>query len=167
MCLIREEILIDGDVQGVGFRPYIEKIAKKQGIVGFAENLHFRPVKLVCEGEEEIVDSFLDKIREHAPFHITTEKIEVLEREIIEKLSFKSFEIVKDREITLEHIDERLQTGVNVMISMNNKLDKLDSKLDKLDSIEKGQEKMISILEDNRKDQKTVIKLLEKISDKI
>jgi len=55
MCLIREEILIDGDVQAVGFRPFIKGLAEKRGIVGLTQNMH--PVRIICEGEEEIVDS--------------------------------------------------------------------------------------------------------------
>ena len=184
MCLVREEVLIEGNVQSVGFRAFIKSIADHQGIVGSAQNIH--PVRIICEGEEESLDSFLNEIQETSPEYINIENIDIYDKKIIEELSFKSFEIIEDKpeDITLKDIYDRLQVGVGVMHSMNDKLDKLDkidtklgkldkidtkldkiyTKLDKLDSIETGQKRMIELLEDNNKN---IITFLERISHKI
>ncbi len=174
MCMVREEILVYGDIQAVGFRPYIKGLAERHGIVGLVENLHLRPVSIICEGEEETIDSFLNQIPERLPEHINIENIRVLTKNPIEKLSFKSFKIVKEKTTTLDDVDERLQTAAKVLMSIDSKMGKLDnieskldvieSKLDKLDNIES---KLDKIADGQEKGFKSLVKILEKIYDKL
>ena len=52
-----------GDVQGVGFRYTVRKIANQLGVAGGVENLPDGTVQLVAEGAEELLRRFLLQIR--------------------------------------------------------------------------------------------------------
>lgn len=58
----RFEIIAKGKVQKVGYRDYVEEVARSLGIVGFVENLKDGSVKIVCEGEEEMIKKFIQEI---------------------------------------------------------------------------------------------------------
>jgi len=59
----RVEIIVKGEVQRVGYRDRIEKIAANIGVTGFVENVKPRDVKIVVEGEEEKIKKFIEKIK--------------------------------------------------------------------------------------------------------
>jgi hydrogenase maturation protein HypF len=60
------EITISGRVQGVGFRPFIYNLAKKNGIRGFVTN-NANGVFINAVAEEHILDDFYDQIVRHKP----------------------------------------------------------------------------------------------------
>ncbi|MFQ5975477.1 MAG: carbamoyltransferase HypF [Candidatus Hydrothermarchaeales archaeon] len=55
---MRAEILANGIVQGVGFRPFVYRTAKKSGLKGFVQNVG-NGVFIVLEGEKKKIDDFL------------------------------------------------------------------------------------------------------------
>ena len=57
------EITAKGDVQRVGYRDAVERIARQLDITGFVENLKPYDVRIVAEGEEDILDEFISQIR--------------------------------------------------------------------------------------------------------
>jgi len=59
----RTEIIVKGEVQRVGYRDEVEKIARKLNIKGFVENLKPYDVRIVCEGEEGDVKRFIGALR--------------------------------------------------------------------------------------------------------
>jgi acylphosphatase/gas vesicle protein len=58
----RFEIIVKGNVQKVGYRDYVEEVARKLGIVGFVENVKDGTVRIVCETDEETVKKFIHEI---------------------------------------------------------------------------------------------------------
>ena len=71
----RAEIIASGEVQKVGYRNTIEKIARKLQLTGYVENLEGGDVKLVVEGEKNKLNEFIEKIKINK-FPIFVEKIE-------------------------------------------------------------------------------------------
>ncbi|NOY59855.1 MAG: carbamoyltransferase HypF, partial [Calditrichaeota bacterium] len=59
--MIRNRATIRGIVQGIGFRPFIYKLAKKWQLSGFIRNNSFG-VELEVQGEKEAVESFFCEI---------------------------------------------------------------------------------------------------------
>lgn len=59
----RAEILVNGLVQGVGFRYFVVRCAEKLGLKGYTKNLFSGEVYTVVEGEAEIVEEFFNKIK--------------------------------------------------------------------------------------------------------
>ena len=62
--VIRKHYYVDGRVQGVGFRYRAYYVAQNYGLTGYAINLDDGRVKLEVQGEQALVDSFLDKVEE-------------------------------------------------------------------------------------------------------
>ncbi|MBI1869673.1 MAG: acylphosphatase [Chlamydiae bacterium] len=52
-----------GNVQGVGFRATADHIARELPVTGFVRNLRGGKVELVIEGDEEILENFLQRLR--------------------------------------------------------------------------------------------------------
>jgi acylphosphatase len=63
----RAEIIVAGDVQGVGYRYFVRRAAWKRGLVGVVENLEDGRVKIICEGEEKEIKAFLEDINIKEP----------------------------------------------------------------------------------------------------
>jgi len=89
-------LLIRGLVQGVGFRPFICRMAKERGLKGRVENRN-DGVLVILNGPENTVLDFRDAIRQHAPAASSIEGIEVRETENEE---FPEFEIVESGDVS-------------------------------------------------------------------
>ena len=59
-------VVIKGVVQGVGFRPFIYRVAKKNGLRGYVRNAG-NSVELRLIGESTEIEEFLETVRRHHP----------------------------------------------------------------------------------------------------
>jgi acylphosphatase len=59
----RAVIIAKGDVQRVGYREAVVKIARRLELSGFVENLKPYDVKIVVDGEEDILNEFVTQIK--------------------------------------------------------------------------------------------------------
>ncbi len=62
----RRGVLVRGVVQGVGFRPFVYRLAQEEGLAGFIGN-DTGGVTIEIEGPEERVEAFLGRLRSQAP----------------------------------------------------------------------------------------------------
>jgi len=109
----RFEIIAKGKVQKVGYRDYVEEVARSLGIVGFVENLKDGSVKIVCEGEEEMIKKFIQEINIKGLIEVEDVQIKSISDATGE---FKFFEIKYG---TLEdEIGERMATAVKYASAM-------------------------------------------------
>lgn len=85
----RAEIRIQGIVQGVGFRPFIYRLAEDIGISGSVKNLGDAGVEVVLEGSENNIQEFLNRLRGESPplSKIRSVKVSRSEPEALEKFS--------------------------------------------------------------------------------
>lgn len=67
-------IKVFGAVQGVGFRPFIWRIAKRENLVGFVRNENWG-VYIIVEGNDENIGGFLKSLKEEVPPAAKIEKI--------------------------------------------------------------------------------------------
>ncbi|MGC8812816.1 acylphosphatase [Dictyoglomus sp.] len=81
---------ISGIVQGVGFRYFAYKWAKRLGISGYVRNLRDGRVEVEAEGEEDVLREFIKKLEE-GPLGAVVERVEVIWGEC--KNRFMDFEI--------------------------------------------------------------------------
>ena len=59
MSVTALHVIIDGRVQGVGFRAYVEREAKQRSLRGWVRNRSDGSVEAVFSGEEEDVQSMI------------------------------------------------------------------------------------------------------------
>ena len=62
----RAVLLVRGVVQGVGFRPFVYRLAQEEGLAGFIGN-DTDGVTIEVEGEAERIDAFLGRLPKEAP----------------------------------------------------------------------------------------------------
>lgn len=78
-------IRIHGKVQGVGYRFYVTRIARRLGLKGWVRNLRDGCVEAIVEGEKEKIDEWIDDVRE-GPRYAEVTRIDQETREFTGKL---------------------------------------------------------------------------------
>lgn len=61
---MRRRVVVEGRVQGVGFRYAVERAARSRGVAGWVRNRPDGTVEAVFEGEPEAVESLVRLCRE-------------------------------------------------------------------------------------------------------
>ena len=93
---MRVKVKVTGIVQGVGFRPFIYRIAVKNDLKGYVRNRGDAGVEILLEGEDKNVQDFMRDLKEKKPplaqiYEITTTKLEG-------KSEYEKFAIYKSSE---------------------------------------------------------------------
>ncbi len=83
-------ILISGRVQGVGFRYFAVSIAEKYDVRGYVANKRNGKVEIVCQGEEEELQSFMEEVKKGPAFSVVTDTVM---EEIPEEKKYNTFDI--------------------------------------------------------------------------
>jgi len=91
-------ITVKGLVQGVGFRPFVFRIATRLNLNGNVENRN-DGVIIKIEGEQQIIDEFLKLLKSEAPLASNIESVSVEQTEI---KNYLNFEIVKSKNTSNE-----------------------------------------------------------------
>jgi hydrogenase maturation protein HypF len=89
--ILRLKVTIKGVVQGVGFRPFIYRLASAMNLSGFVLN-STSGVLIEVEGSKKQLDSFLLKIKEDKPVHAI---INSMEFSFLDAIGYKNFEVKK------------------------------------------------------------------------
>ncbi len=63
----RAEIYCSGLVQGIGFRPFVYRIAVDHHLAGYVQNLGDAGVKIVVEGKGTEIESFVEELKKRKP----------------------------------------------------------------------------------------------------
>jgi len=64
---VRVKIKVKGIVQGVGFRPFVYRIAQKNKLTGYVRNRGDAGVEILVEGLKQNIDSFLADLQKNKP----------------------------------------------------------------------------------------------------
>jgi hydrogenase maturation protein HypF len=91
--MIRKEFLVRGKVQGVGFRPYIYKLAIELNLEGFVFNNNIGVI-IQIQGEDKIINKFKKMLINNLPILAKIDNITTKEIDIIYT---GQFEIIQDR----------------------------------------------------------------------
>ena len=87
----RTRLRVEGTVQGVGFRPYVYRLAGELGLAGFVLN-DSRGVLIEVEGDDALVDRFVVRLRDEAPPLAVIDRVLGEEREPIGHTGFQIVE---------------------------------------------------------------------------
>ncbi|ABD42846.1 Acylphosphatases-like protein [Methanospirillum hungatei JF-1] len=156
MDLIRSRYIIHGDVQRVGYRDVVQKLAIKNGIKGEVRNLEDLDVQIIAEGTKEAISHFSNIIYIQ-DFPINVESIETREEPYTGE--FRTFKIIRGD--TGEEMAERMDTAIQhlnligkysktaadnsttLIEMMHTSLDKQDRMLEKQDQMLQKQDQML------------------------
>ena len=90
--MIKEiECLVRGLVQGVMYRDFVRRTARRHNLSGTVENLAAGSVRIIAQGEENKLQDFLKRLRRGSLFS-RIDSVEVIWRDQIKP--FDSFEII-------------------------------------------------------------------------
>ena len=95
----RINAFISGEVQGVGYREEVKRIAFELSIYGWVRNLEDGRVEITAEGENQSIEKFLEKININK-YPIFVEKVEA--KAEIYRGDLKSFKVIRDKDIQKE-----------------------------------------------------------------
>jgi len=90
--LARARIKIYGLVQGVGFRYFTLRVAKKLGLYGYVQNLNNGSVEIVAEGEKQSLLRLIEEVR-IGPLGASVENLKITWE--MPKGDFKDFTILR------------------------------------------------------------------------
>jgi acylphosphatase len=62
--IVRAHVWVTGRVQGVGFRAYVESIARQAEVTGWVRNVGYDTVEAVAEGERAKVEQFIEWMKQ-------------------------------------------------------------------------------------------------------
>ena len=157
----RINIIASGEVQRVGYRDFVTKIAKKNNITGIVRNCPGYDVEIIAEGNEQDLEQFVSQIKiQKDPIFVESIKIEPGTYEG----KWKYFEI--QRGSPDEELGERLDAAIVYLVRIDSNsrrsveigelmLDKQDQMLDKQDyqiSLQKGTIQEIQEMRSDLKD---------------
>lgn len=93
------KILVVGIVQGVGFRPFVYRLASSLGIRGYVKNVGGSAVEIFAEGEESDIERFQRALVEERPPSAYIESLHVTEERA---QGYRGFEILESDPHTLK-----------------------------------------------------------------
>ncbi|ASE36049.1 acylphosphatase [Staphylococcus pettenkoferi] len=81
----RKHMKVYGTVQGVGFRYYTQKLAKKYGVVGTVQNVQDY-VEIYAQGDAETLNQFVEAVSQGASPASKVEDVDIEALEVDESL---------------------------------------------------------------------------------
>jgi hydrogenase maturation protein HypF len=92
--VVRAQVVVRGIVQGVGFRPFVYRLAREHGLGGWVLN-STQGVVIEVEGERERIEDFLGALQAEPPPQALIEKVET---SLLPPVGYSSFVIEASRE---------------------------------------------------------------------
>ena len=179
---IRLKLVVEGDIQGVGYRALVKYAAKNLKIRGFVRNLPDGAVEIFCEGERKNIDALKEKIniktKNGGLFSVDVKGIKEFDvKELPEKLETFDIKYEKDEAKTpFEKTNlERLEIGSLILTDfrdstgskfniMENKYGGISQQMAKMESgVSKLTEEFVKSNQTNARLVETLISKLDKV----
>ncbi|KAF5421361.1 MAG: Acylphosphatase [Candidatus Methanomarinus sp.] len=138
---VRVIIIAKGEVQRVGYRDVVERAARKMKLTGNVSNLKPYDVKIICEGDNKSIDSFIELIT-LKEYPVIVEHMDVIFEDATGE--FEYFEIIRG-DMT-EELGERLDMA-NAKLTLM--IGKQGVMIEKQDVMIEKQDVLIEKVEDN------------------
>ena len=90
----RAHIIIHGAVQGVGFRPFVYRLARTLGVRGWIQN-SAGGVRIEAEADADILTTFLSRLDLDKPSHAW---IQAMEHSLLDPAGYETFDILQSRD---------------------------------------------------------------------
>ncbi|MCX9074764.1 MAG: acylphosphatase [Candidatus Methanoperedens sp.] len=147
-------IMVTGKVLDVGFRTLIEEIARFHDLRGYAFNDLDGSVKMVCCGDDAVINEFLDEVRFRGVQKGAA--IEDIEKEEITQKIFLPQRFLRLYTDELADISRKLDVGIGILKEIKGDTSALPE----------IKETLSSFVSEQREHNKRLEKILEKLAEK-
>ncbi len=148
----RAVIIVKGRVQKVGYRDLVADCAMDLGVVGFVENQPDRTVKIIAEGEKEILEKFVKKAQPEDDPLIRITQVDVEYEKATGEFEFFEIKRGSSEEETAERLDtaaKSLKELIKTTAMMNENLgNKIDADREEISSTIKSGNEMLAAKQD-------------------
>ena len=176
------DFIVQGDVQGVGYRQYVARVGRKLKLVGFVKNLKDGTVQIQCKGNKNAIIEFKKKINQKNPPEASLINVEDIKETQLDQGTIKQtiFEEIYDDSIA--EMSQGFSTGMNYINlfrkETNESFERMDEKyhiisqsmlavIDKIEERNKTFESRIEITEKSvEKTEKNIESLLKILVEK-
>ena len=93
MKKVNAYLLVDGIVQGVGFRPTVYRIAKSMNLNGYVRNMG-NIVEILIQATKEEVEQFVENLKENKPVRSEINNITIETKEETTTEKYDDFTII-------------------------------------------------------------------------
>ncbi len=109
------ELIVMGDIQGVGYRQYVARIGRRLKLAGFVKNLKDGTVQIRCRGDEKTINEFKRQIKVKKPDAAPLIDVEEIKEKKLApgKIKQKNFEEIYDD--TVAEMSQGFSTGMKYM----------------------------------------------------
>jgi acylphosphatase len=161
--MTRYKLIIEGDVQQIGFREHIKKEALKLKIKGSAKNLDDGSVEVYCDVSDLLLDQFKTLILAYHDIEVTNIKIiKETDPEFQPDTDFKAFKVIRGEDEVAETLSVMTVTG----IAMNQEMKGMNQEMKGMNQEMKGMhQEMKDMHEDMNKRFDTLDEKYGKISE--
>ncbi len=83
-------LIVQGRVQGIGFRYFCQMEAVKLSITGYAKNLINGDVEVIAEGESDRIELFINTIKQNHPYAMV---INTIQKDLLFTGKYREFSI--------------------------------------------------------------------------
>lgn len=169
------ELIVLGDVQGVGYRQYVAGIGRKLNLMGYVKNLKNGTVQIRCRGYEKAINEFKEIIsRKNPPEAPLIYVEEIKEKPLVEgTIKQKFFEEIYGK-LNAE-MSQGNTTGMNYLnLFRTDTIKSFEHMDEKYDAISKGMLGVVTVIEERNitfesrieKTEKNIESLLKILAEK-
>ncbi|GBC72813.1 Carbamoyltransferase HypF [archaeon HR04] len=111
---MRYTITIHGRVQGVGFRPFVYRLAIANNLKGYVRNMGDGSVEIVVEGYEHDIEGFIHALRHDKPPLVVYEHIDVKKGEGSCETEFANFSIIGSADASSSTVEPSIPPDIAI-----------------------------------------------------
>jgi len=169
------ELIVQGEVQGVGYRQYVAKIGRRLKLAGCVKNLKDGTVQIRCMGDKEIINEFKKKINTHNPHDAPLIDVEDIKEIQLAQGTIKQTHFEEIYDDSSAEMSQGFSTGMSYMNLFRTETKASFEHMDeKYDLISKGMLAVVEIIEERNKTfesrmektEKNIESLLKILADK-
>lgn len=109
------ELVVQGEVQGVGYRQYVAKIGRKLKLAGCVKNLEDGTVQILCKGDQKTISEFKKKIERKNPPEAPLIDVEEIKEMELEKGMVKQTTFIEIYDDLNAEMSQGFSTGMNYL----------------------------------------------------
>jgi hydrogenase maturation protein HypF len=106
-------VIVKGIVQGVGFRPFVFRLAHQLNLVGSVLNNHLG-VTIILQGSNQLIEQFMDNLTQSPPPLARIDAIEVINHRQLSQ--FDGFSIIDSHILDGEHANVAISADMSICL---------------------------------------------------